>query len=239
MLPAMAPDRDRRPGLRLEPIDPHILRHEVVARLRAGILSGDIAPGTHLREQQAASSMGVSRVPVREAFRQLEQEGLIEIFPYRGAIVVGVSSDEFDEIYEVRAVIEGAAMRRIAADGSPETLEQLAAQVREMKRAVARGSGIEKLAQLDIQFHRTIVEASGLRVLRRLRDGLDEILRVRSFYQGIQRGGSTGQYFRTSLATSHEKLLEALRLGDGDRAAQAAREHVMEVVERLGGKTSP
>jgi DNA-binding GntR family transcriptional regulator len=230
------PGRPARPGLKLAAIDPHVLGHQVAAQLRGAILSGDIAPGTHLREQQVAASTGVSRVPVREALRQLENEGLIEVFPYRGAIVVGVSSDELDAIYELRAVIEGAAMRRLAPSASPEVLARLADQVREMKRAVARGNGVDKLAELDIRFHRTILEASGFQVLRRIRDGLDEILRVRSFYQGIQRGGPTGQYFRRTLATSHDRLLTALRSGQANRAADAAREHVMEVVDRLGTK---
>jgi DNA-binding GntR family transcriptional regulator len=226
--------RPARSDLNLAPIDPHVLRHQIAAQLRGAILSGEIAPGTHLREQQVAASTGVSRVPVREALRQLEHEGLIEVFPYRGAIVVGVASDELDAIYELRAVVEGAAMRRLAPTASPEVLAGLAHQVQEMKRAVARGAGVEKLAELDIRFHRTILEASGFQVLRRIRDGLDEILRVRSFYQGIQRGGPTGQYFRRTLASSHDLLLSALRLGDANRAGEAARQHVMEVVDRLG-----
>jgi DNA-binding GntR family transcriptional regulator len=210
------------------------LRGEIAARLRRAILAGELQPGTHLREQHVADSMSVSRVPAREALRALEQEGLIEIFPFRGAVVVGVSEEELDAIYELRAVIEGKAMRQVVETPGAELLEELARQIEEMESSVRSGADVERLAELDIQFHRTILEASGLRILARVRNTLDAILRVRSFYQGIERGGATGAYFRASLGASHERLLEALRSGDAERAEGAAREHVMEVVDRLG-----
>jgi DNA-binding GntR family transcriptional regulator len=194
-----------------------------------------MSPGTRLREQRLADALGVSRVPVREAIRQLEQEGLVEVLPYRGAIVVGFAEDELDAAYEVRGVIEGAAMRQLAAAPDASFIAELREQVDEMRRAERRGLGVERLADLDIRFHRTILEASGFRLLGRIRQSLDEILRVRSFYQGIERGGATGRYLRETFADSHARLVDALASGDQGAAAEAARWHVMEVVERLGG----
>jgi DNA-binding GntR family transcriptional regulator len=223
---------DDRSALRR--VDPSSLRHQVATRLRTAILAGDLSPGTRLREQRIADTMGVSRVPVREAIRQLEQEGLIEVFPYRGAVVVGISPDELDAAYEVRGVIEGAAMRQLAAAADPAVITELRKQVDAMRHAQRRALGVERLADLDIRFHRTLLDASGLRVLGKIRDSLDEILRVRSFYQGIQRGGPTGRYLRETFADSHAKLVDVLASGDPAAAADAARWHVMEVVERLG-----
>src|ERR687894_3249082 len=98
--------------LRLPRVQARVLRQEVLDALRSGILANEIHPGSRLLEVDVANQMGVSRAPVREAIRQLEQEGLVEFFPHRGAVVVGLPEDEIDAIYEMRALIEATAMAR-------------------------------------------------------------------------------------------------------------------------------
>ena len=98
--------------LRLPRVHPRVLRQEVLEALRSAILNNRIKPGSRLLEAEVATRMGVSRAPVREAIRQLEQEGLVEFFPHRGAVVIGLPEDEIDAIYELRAQIEGRAIAR-------------------------------------------------------------------------------------------------------------------------------
>ena len=90
-------------------LKPRVLRQEVLSALRTAILAREIKAGSRLLEAEVAARMGVSRAPVREAIRQLEQEGLVEFFPHRGAVVVGLPDAEIDAIYELRAMIEGRA----------------------------------------------------------------------------------------------------------------------------------
>src|SRR5688500_1498911 len=81
-------------GLNLQRIQPRVLRQEVLTALRTAILANEITAGSRLLEADVAEQMGVSRAPVREAIRHLEQEGLVEIFPHRGAVVVGLPEAE-------------------------------------------------------------------------------------------------------------------------------------------------
>src|SRR5262249_5790693 len=112
--------------LRLPRVQPRVLRQEVLEALRSAILNNEIAPGTRLFEAEVATRMGVSRAPVRESIRQLEQEGLVEFFPHRGAVVIGLPNDEIDAIYELRALIEERAIERACATATADDLKRLA-----------------------------------------------------------------------------------------------------------------
>lgn len=220
-------------GLNLRRIQPRVLRQEVLEALRTAILAGEIPAGSRLLETDIAERMGVSRAPVREAIRHLEQEGLIEIFPHRGAVVVGVPEAEIDAIYELRAVIEAratAASLRIIGD--PEIL-QLEGLIQEMAGAIKTGE-VETIAEIDLRFHGLIVEWSGMTLLRHIWSGLDGLVRVRS-YQALDRPGATAQYFRRNAAASHTVIVAALRAGDPAAAAEVARQHVLEVPSMLAG----
>ena len=99
-------------GSTLPPVERRVLRQDILLGLRSGILSGEIPPGTRLLEIPLATELGVSRGPVREALRQLEQEGLVEFFPHRGAVVVGVGESEIETIYVIRALLEERAFAK-------------------------------------------------------------------------------------------------------------------------------
>ncbi|MST33366.1 GntR family transcriptional regulator, partial [Acidimicrobiaceae bacterium USS-CC1] len=96
--------------------------------LRDGIARGEHAAGSRLREEDLAATLGLSRTPVREALRRLQAEGLVEVEPRRGALVATWSADELDEIFELRALVEGYGARRAAArvaDAQVGLLEEL------------------------------------------------------------------------------------------------------------------
>ena len=178
-------------GLNLQKVQPRILRQEVLTALRTAILANEITAGSRLLEADVAAQMGVSRAPVREAIRHLEQEGLIEIFPHRGAVVIGLPEAEIDAIYELRSVIEGRAIAAaVDVVGEPE-LARLEALIDEMGVAI-KARDVEAIAEFDLQFHGLIVDLSGLTLLRHIWSSLDGLVRVRSF-QALDRPGSTAR----------------------------------------------
>jgi DNA-binding GntR family transcriptional regulator len=212
-------------------VQPRVLRQEVLAALRAAILADELPPGTRLLEADLAGRLGVSRAPVREAMRQLEQEGLVESFAHRGAIVVGLPEDEIDAIYELRALIEGNAIERACERATDEDLAGLDALVAEMRHALSRRD-IDDVAEIDLRFHGRIVELSGFRLLRRIWASLDGLVRVRS-YQALDRPGRAAAYFLRDSIASHTRLVDALRARDPGLAASRIRDHILEVPARL------
>ena len=111
-------------GSTLAPTERRVLRHEVLQTLRTGILAGELVPGTRLREVPLAAEFGVSRGPLREALRQLEQEGLVEFHTHRGAVVVGVADTEIETIYGIRSLLEEQAFASASRVITDDDLEQ-------------------------------------------------------------------------------------------------------------------
>ena len=221
------PDAD----LPLPRLEPRVLRQEVLGALRGAILNGEIAPGSRLLEAEVAARMGVSRAPVREAMRQLEQEGLVESAAHRGAVVTGLPDDEVEAIYELRALIETKAIERVCRTATTEQLASLDALVWEMGAALERRD-IPELAELDLRFHRRLIELSGFTLLRHIWTSLDGLVRVKS-YQAVERPGPSSAYFLDASASSHERLVDAIRSRDAALAMARIREHILEVPARL------
>jgi len=223
--------------MHLRKVRPRILRQEVLTALRTAILANEITAGSRILEAEVADQMGVSRAPVREAIRHLEQEGLVEIFPNRGAVVVGLPEAEIDAIYELRAVIESRAIAAASSVVEEADLSRLDELIAGMGKAI-KAHEIEKAADLDLEFHGLIVEWSGMTLLRHIWSGLDGLVRVRS-YQALDRPGATAKYFLKNAETSHTVLVAALREGDPEAAAVLARQHVLEVPMMLAGISKP
>ena len=222
-------------GLDLPRIKPRILRQEVLGALRAAILANTIPAGSRLLEAEVAQRMGVSRAPVREAIRHLEQEGLVEFFPHRGAVVVGLPEREVDAIFELRAIIEARATANVAGTVTAEQLAELEGLIEQM-RVVLPSRDVEAIAEIDLRFHGLIVEWSGLTLLRHIWSSVDGLVRLRS-YQALDRPGKAARAFLANAASSHVALIDALRAGDSQAAAKAAREHVVDVPSMLAGLT--
>jgi DNA-binding GntR family transcriptional regulator len=140
------------------------LWERVVAALRRAIVTGELAPESHLKEPLLAQRFGVSRLPIREAIAQLDREGLVRIEPRRGAFVIGITDQYISDIYECRTMLEMAAARRAGASVSEEALAILNAWVDQMDIAVAN-SDAQLLAGADMSFHRQLVMLSGNRAL--------------------------------------------------------------------------
>jgi DNA-binding GntR family transcriptional regulator len=219
----------------LLPVERRVLRHEVLLGLRNGILAGDIAPGTRLLEVPLATELGVSRGPVREALRQLEQEGLVEFYPHRGAVVVGVAEAEVETIYGIRALLEGRAFARACRVVTEEDLDALAATVEEMIEASEAGD-VATVTEHDLRFHGRVVEISGFQYLRRLWTSIDGVVRARTANTAARPELADRVHARDWLigpSIEHRELVEALRSRRPAVASRAAATHVTRGLDRL------
>ena len=186
--------------------------------VKARLLDGRFAGGTLLSENEIAQRLNVSRTPVRHAFVQLEAEGLLELYPRRGALVVPISPSEAEDVLEARQLIEQHAARR-AADAGPELAEALREQIAEQEASLTGGGA--GFAWSDRAFHRAIVEAGGNRLLTRQYDALrDRHQRIAAVT--IARDPSRIERF----VAEHKEIAAAFEAGDGERAAELLGTHL-------------
>jgi DNA-binding GntR family transcriptional regulator len=210
--------------VRFRPVRPRTLRHEVLESIRKAILFGQLPVGQRLMESEIAEQMGVSRVPVREALQQLEQEGLVVSAPHRGTVVAAVDDDEVDVLYRLRAELEGFALHTAMQRGAANLAVTLQQLVEAMRRAVRAGD-LEELAEMDLEFHRQILFQSGYRILTRVWSSMDGPIRAR-LYRAMN-----GPFYRELIkytAESHQPSVDAVAAGDCDRAVAALKTHILE-----------
>lgn len=191
------------------------------------ILAGELSPGTKLNEVELAMAMGVSRGPVREAFRALEQAGLVHTQKNRGVFVRQVSLEEADDIYEVRAALEAHIGRLAAKRIVPEQLERLRNIVKRMHGA-GRSRDADAYFPLNIEFHETLAEAAGNRALAaNYRRVVNELNLYRR--ETLIRNG---EIIPVSIQ-EHELIVGALAKGDAAAAERLLYDHVMNSRMRL------
>lgn len=195
------------------------LSQQIRDALLERILSGNLQPGDRLIELKIADEMQTSQAPVREALRELEAIGLIETQRNRGARVRIIDENELAEIYEVRAELEALAGELVAAR-APETAKALEKILDRMRKAAERGDA-KKFAELNSEFHSTIVAASGNRILRETWDGLN--VRSRTRLNMMRTAADL-----TPLADSHLDIIAAIASGDSAAARDASWRHVRE-----------
>ena len=143
------------------------LESQVYLRLEEEISSGELCHGKVLTENELSARLGVSRTPVRAALRRLCEEGLVEISPNRGATVIGVSTHDLIDTYEIRMRLEGLASSLAAERISPDEKARLTEAV-EMSEYYINKKDFEHIKELDTEFHSIIYEASGSRMLCRI-----------------------------------------------------------------------
>jgi len=193
----------------------------VAARLREAILRGDLIPGEKLDENALAEILGVSRTPIRSALRVLAAENLVELHPHRGAVVGMLSPDELQEIYMVRAVLEGTAARMAAPQIDDARLAALEAILEEMDAT----SDPDHWLVLNNRFHTTIYQAANR---PRLLSIIEYVRNISAPYirQFIERPDHT-----RSSREDHQRMLEACRKRDGVLVEQEVKKHLEDVAK--------
>jgi DNA-binding GntR family transcriptional regulator len=189
----------------------------VAERLRELIRSGELAPGTHLRQDEFAARFGVSTTPVREAFLALEREGLVRRHPHRGVVVFMPSIEELNELYEIRAALEPLAAEIAARKLTEDDLAALERIVTEMRNARPK-----RFLELNDELHSRIYAAADRPRLRELIDGLREPAAA-YVDMNVELYDRT---YRNQVQAEHEALVDALRSRAPKRVARAMREHL-------------
>jgi phosphonate utilization transcriptional regulator len=198
----------------------------VQKELERMILAGDLAAGAKLNEAAVADLLGVSRGPVREAFRALEESGLVRLEKNRGVFVRQISLEEADEIYEVRAALDEWVGRRLARTATADQLRALRSIVDRMDRAAAQDD-VDAYYPLNLDFHDRLVAFAGngklLATYRRLVNELN-LFRRQTLAQGGMLPISTRE---------HRDIVEKIAAGNVAAAGKALHEHVMGSRERM------
>ncbi|MBE2239554.1 MAG: GntR family transcriptional regulator [Caldilineaceae bacterium] len=204
------------------------LADQVYAYLRTAIISEQLAPGARIVELEIANTMGTSQGPVREALQRLEREGLVTKQSHSATFVTTVSIDEMYELFSIRSVIEGFAIRRTVARVTSQQCDQLQELVEAMRTAGQRDDMLE-LTEHDLQFHRLICQWSGSATLQRAWDPL---------YGQTQRFvvRTHKRYFAslTDIADTHLPIIVALRAHDEANVSRLIHEHVMLIWSMFG-----
>ncbi len=212
--------------LKSEVNDKYSLRGRVFQKLREDILSGKYKEHEELKEVAIGEELGVSRTPVREAFRQLELEGLIQIIPNRGAYVTGITAKDVKDIYMIRSLLEGLCARLATEKITKEQLEEMEENIYLADFHASKGH-FDQMAELDNRFHDILYEACDSKMLEHtLKDFHQYVLRVR------QKTLSTNTRGRAS-NDEHRKIMEAIKAGDADKAEQLANSHMINAYDNM------
>jgi len=139
---------------------PLTLRERIVDFIKDSIVTGRLKPGERVPEQDIAASFGISRTPIREAFRQLESEGFITVVPRKGAVVSPITDKDVREFYEIKSLLEGCAARTACEKLAPKDLKKLENLNSQMEKA-AEKDDVKAFFKLDNQFHDTFLTACG------------------------------------------------------------------------------
>ena len=208
----------------LDTLEPsRTLPQQVAQRLREAILTGKLPSGQTLRQEGLAEQLGVSRIPIREALRQLQAEGFVVLQPHRGAVVATLSAEEAIEIYDIRAALETQALHLAVPNLTAEMLAHAEAVLNKMDTE----KNMARWAELNWQFHATLYAAAH---------------RPRLFEMIKQLHDNVGRYLRSSLSLAahskpsqkqHRALLAACKKKDAQAASDILAQHLSTTSQKL------
>jgi DNA-binding GntR family transcriptional regulator len=204
--------------------EPKLLSEDIAESIKTAIIKGKFRPGEKISEGELAESMGISRTPLREAFRKLENEGFIEIIPRKGAVVTEIDADETYHLYEIKSTLEGLAARLACVNMQDKDLDKLGKINKELRELIDKND-FEAFYKAHTRFHEGFVKLSGNRRLIQIISNLND--HFKRF--GIVSLALPGQY--ESAIRQHEKIIAAFRKGDEKLVEERVRDNVM-----TGGK---
>ena len=207
-------------------MEEYSLRSQVFQTIREDILKGKYKENEELREATLGKELGVSRTPVREALRQLELEGLVNIVPNKGAYVTGITEKDVYDIYMIRSMLEGLCVRWATEHITVEQLEELD-EIILLSEYHLEKRNFEQMTELDGKFHQVLYDASKSRIL-------DHVLSDFHKYVQMARGNSVKTEERAAKSIEeHREILGAIRDKDAERAERLATLHIIHVMENL------
>jgi len=198
-------------------VQPTSLADQAYFRIRDLIVSLDLAPGAVIEEPELMERLGIGRTPVREALRRLAHDRLVEVYPRRGMFVTGVDVRELARLSEVRVVLEPEAARLAAERATSADRDQIAELLEEL---AASGRDDRELMELDERIHGAVYRAAHNDLLEATLSQY-YVLALRIWSMALDQSRELEE-----AVEAHRALLEAIRDGDGPRAAETMRAHV-------------
>ena len=202
------------------------LEERVYLTLEESILMGEYARGEALTEMSLSKKLEVSRTPIRSALRRLSEDGLVEIVPNRGAIVVGVSDDDLVDTYKIRMKLEGLASA-MATKRMDDKSKALLEETVELSEFYLGKGDVDKLKELDTEFHLIIYKASGNRTLSKILTELHK--NIRSY----RRIALTVPGRLAKSIEEHRDILTAIKSGDAEKAEKLTSLHIERAMENM------
>ena len=198
--------------MRKKPIERHqTLREKILETIRESILKGTLKPGEKVAEPELAERFGISRTPIREAFRQLESEGYLTVVPRKGAVVTSLSERDVDEFYAIKSILEGYAARLAAANLTEKDIERLE-NINDRLAQLARESDVKSFFRVHNEFHDLFIKAAG-------NEKLEELIEQVSMKFNRLRMASLSLPGRMEISVNeHKKIIEAFLRKDGEEA---------------------
>jgi DNA-binding GntR family transcriptional regulator len=197
---------------------PRTLREQIVFSLRESIIRGDLEPGQKLTEPELAEKLGISRTPIREAFRQLETEGFLTVVPRKGAMVSDLSRKEIEDFYEIKSVLEGYASR-IAAERITENDIAKLTKINNQLEILAKKEDVEAFFKKNNEFHSVFINICGNEKLLDIWDNL-----IRRFVRFRLQALSVPGRLMNSVK-QHRDIINALSKKDGSLSEALVVKH--------------
>jgi GntR family transcriptional regulator of gluconate operon len=217
------------PSSTLRPLEaPRSLAEDAADRIREQILSGGFKQGEHLVEAKIAEQLKISRGPVREAFKLLRAEGLLNEEPRRGTFVVSLTADDVRDIYGLRAALEGRAGRMVARAHDPVALARLRRLADDIDRAVASGDAVAA-SRADLAFHEGLCELCGNSRIHEV------FMRYVPTLRGLLRLDEQVVRSLDEISLQHRPFVDAIEAGDEETAARLLNEHAEQAGELIAG----
>lgn len=205
--------------------DRSTLQFKVTSKLREVILSGEFEPGERLVQEEWAEKLGVSRMPIREALQQLEVEGLVKIEPRRGAIVTPISIDDIKEIYYLRALLEGEAVKISLPYLTAEDIEQLEHLYEEMASLQENEVDVQTYTELNKHFHALMRSGCKWRRIHQMIDAL--WVGIPAYTPGLL----SSQIKKAN--KEHDQMLTYIHAGDGEQLEKIMKAHILRTRDAL------
>jgi len=202
---------------------PQTLAEAVITVLRKALHSGTLKPGDPINEAELARQLGISRAPVREATRILEQQGLLEIVPRKGVCVTDLSAEDLKEVFTLRAVLEGLAVRLAVENGAYD--DAAIAELQDLTDQIRTGTDFLKSLDADERFHELLCGKSNHKLLLGVLSNLR--LKIRQAHISTRL---VEENYR-QLADRHQAVVDTIIRGDPEAAEQTIKEHVTQAAE--------
>lgn len=187
------------------------LREKILETIREAILKGALKPGEKVAEPELAERFGISRTPIREAFRQLESEGYLTVIPRKGAVVTALSERDVEEFYAIKSILEGYAARMAAENLTDKDVERLEA-INDRLKQLAKEGDIKTFFRVHNEFHDLFIRAAG-------NEKLTELINQLVMKFNRPRMASLSLPGRMEISVKeHEKIIEAFKNRDAELA---------------------